>query len=111
MKKSTQLKINENVLEAWDEAKEALERDYPSSVEWKRLRSCTAEVYDGTRFVYLRSDNTIVAFIDKKIDSNCVYDVLRYVYGYTSTSAKHIAKFTNDYAGIKYGFRRTYYPV
>lgn len=111
MKKSAQIAINENVLEAWKEAKESLERNYPSSTEWKRLRNCTAEVYVGPRFTYLRSYNTIVAFIDKAFDTCCVFDVLRYVYGYTATSAKHIAKFRNDYAGVKYGWSRTYYPV
>lgn len=111
MRKSTIIAMNENVLEEWKEAKEALERDYPSSIEWKQLRSCSAEVYDGPRFAYLRSYNTVVAFIDKKFDTTCVFDVLRYVYGYTATSAQHIAKFRNDYAGIKYGHSRTYYPV
>lgn len=45
----------------------------------------------------LKSYNTIVAYIVKDYTNNetvCI-DVLRYVYGYSATSAKHIAKFFN----------------
>lgn len=111
MKKSVQLKINKNVIDSWEEAMDYFNRNLPKEVDWVRLRSCQAYVYETTRYIYLRSYGTIVAFIDKEFDVNCVYDGLRYVYGYTATSAQHIAKFRNDYAGIKYGWTRTYYPV
>lgn len=66
-----------------------------------RLRSCTAWVYETPNYYLLRSYNTIIAFIVKSTDT--CYDVLRLVYGYTSTSAKHIAKFRHDYGNGKWG--------
>ena len=75
---------------------------------FKRLRSCSAEVAPiidsetGELLYYvLRSYNTIVAFIDPTTDT--LYDVLRKVYGYTATSAQHIAKFDKDYGRGKWG--------
>lgn len=63
----------------------------------KRLRNCQATVYTSDRFYVLQSYNTIVAFIDR--DTDTLYDVLRFVYGYTNTSAQHIRKFEKDYCG------------
>lgn len=63
--------------------------------DWKRLRSCNAMVAETNRYYILQSYNTLVAFIDKTTDT--LYDVLRYVYGYTATSAQHISKFEKDY--------------
>lgn len=71
---------------------------------WKRLRSCSAEVLETPSFFILRSYITVVAVIDKCTGST--WDVLRMVYGYTSTSAQHIAKFTADYGnGKRYTWR------
>ena len=67
----------------------------------KRLRNCQAKVYTSDRFYVLQSYNTIVAFIDRETDT--LYDVLRFVYGYTSTSAQHIRKFEKDYCVSKRG--------
>lgn len=64
--------------------------------KYKRLRRCTAWVFETENFYLLKSYDTIIAAIDKR--SNVCVDVLRDVYGYTSTSAQHIAKFFNDYA-------------
>ena len=61
----------------------------------KRLRTCQAWVYETDNYYLLRSYNTIVALIRK--DNKQGYDVLRGVYGYTNTSAQHIAKFFSDY--------------
>lgn len=61
-----------------------------------RLRTCNATVYENERYIVLTSYTTTVAFIDKREQK--AYDILRLVYGYTSTSAQHIAKFFNDYA-------------
>ena len=66
---------------------------------WKRLRSCSADVLETPSFFILRSYNTVVAVIDK--DTGSTWDVLRMVYGYTTTSAQHIAKFSNDYGNGK----------
>ena len=71
---------------------------------WKRLRSCSAYVLETPSFFILRSYNTVVAVIDKCTGST--WDVLRMVYGYTSTSAQHIAKFSHDYGtGKRYMWR------
>lgn len=65
-----------------------------------RLRSCSARVYETDTYYILRSYDTMyVAIIDKRT-GQC-YDLLRYVYGYTSTSAQHVAKFWHDYGNSK----------
>lgn len=114
MKKSEQLAINEQVV--------ALVNDFNSTnnyaLNWRRLRSCSAEVAPvmdaetGELMYYvLRSYNTVVAAIDVRTDT--LYDFLRYVYGYTATSAQHISKFSHDYGAGKWGcaHRLTYYSV
>lgn len=71
---------------------------------WKRLRTCNAAVLETPNFYILRSYNTVVAIVDKYTGST--WDVLRMVYGYTSTSAQHIAKFAADYGnGKRYTWR------
>ena len=59
------------------------------------FRHCKASVGYLGRYIYLRSYDTVVAFIDpiKKIG----YDILRTEYGYTATSTQHIAKFFKDH--------------
>lgn len=70
----------------------------------ERLRSCNACVWETEHFYILQSYATMVAAIDK--GNNIMFDFLRYVYGYTATSAQHIAKFANDYgATIRYTYR------
>ena len=100
MKKSEQLAINEQVLNALTEFNNA--NVSTRSDLWKQLRSCSAEVSPAIdnetgEVVYyvLRSYRTIVAIIDTR--TGILYDFLRYVYGFTSTSAQHIAKFSCDY--------------
>ena len=61
----------------------------------KPLRHCSAKVYKGNTGYFLKSYRTIIAYIP--FNSNICYDFLRYVYGYTATSAQHIAKFARDY--------------
>lgn len=70
-----------------------------------QLRRCKAEVFESENYIFLKSYNTIVAFIDKK--DSVLYDVLRYVYRYSSTSSQHISKFSHDYYNH---VRFTYYP-
>ena len=64
-----------------------------------RLRTCNAMVYsyknEKGRVYILKSYNTLVAAVGA---SGRCYDFLRYVYGYTATSAQHISKFFKDYA-------------
>ena len=116
MKKSEQLAINEQVLNAltvFNGANVSTRTDL-----WKPLRSCSAEVAPAVDnetgellYYVLRSYRTIVAAIDVRTDT--LYDFLRYVYGYTSTSAQHISKFSKDYGMGKWGCtnRLTYREV
>lgn len=94
MKKSEQIKINELCLDCIDNVNEQILAENGIK-NWRRLRSCTAEVGETSQYYILRSYNTLVAFIDKTDDT--LYDVLRFVYGYTATSAQHISKFEKDY--------------
>lgn len=71
-----------------------------------RLRSCQAYVYETEHYFWLRSYGTFVAFIEKTTDT--CYDILRMVYGYTATSAQHIAKFRHDYGQDKFGCHQSY---
>lgn len=77
------------------ELKRMTEELYHTKQDWKRLRTCTAWVCETERYYVLQSYGTIIAFIDKATDT--LYDVLRFVYGYTATSAQHISKFEKDY--------------
>lgn len=100
MKRAEQQEINRVAMEIFDNAILEL-NSMKSSVEWKRLRTCTAEVAETENYYILRSYNTLVACIEKSTDT--LADVLRVVYGYTSTSAQHIAKFRHDYGAGKWG--------
>lgn len=94
MKKQQQVVWNEESKQALEQFKEGLnEMNLIKSPV--RLRTCFAMVYENERYIYLRSYNTIIAFIDK--EDGRLYDVLRLVYGFTATSAQHIAKFKQDY--------------
>lgn len=102
MKKSEQLKINDEVMcafydlcKGWDFARKPV-----------RLNQCQAYVKETSKYYALISYKTLVAFIDKK--SKMCYDILRYDYGYTSTSAQHIAKFRKIYCAVD---TLTYRPV
>lgn len=75
-----------------------------------RLRSSQAYVYTTSHFTVLCSYNTIVAAVYRRTPEAApvFIDFLRLVYGYTSTSAKHIAKFKHDYcsnSGFFYTWR------
>ena len=72
------------------------EKQNGNMVKVGRLRTCNATVYENERYIVLISYTTTVAFIDKR--EQRAYDILRLVYGYTATSAQHIAKFFSDYA-------------
>ena len=87
--------INENIiaLDALRRFYDETPRNFINEVKFTRLRTCNAMVAIVSDYVVLFSYNTLVAFIKDGV----LYDVLRYVYGYTSTSAQHIAKFASDY--------------
>ena len=109
MKKEEQRIINDSILREWEKATQELECSSEYTIN--RLRTCSAEVLTTEHYHFLKSYNTIIAFIDKNTDT--CYDVLRYVYGYTATSGQHIAKFIYDYGYGKCGCTAElrYYPV
>ena len=83
---------NESCVRAYKECKEMylelLKRDIPRAY---RLNNCQAWTIRCGNYIILQSYNTFVAAYD--VYSGIVYDFLRYSYGYTATSAQHIAKF------------------
>lgn len=56
--------------------------------------------YETTEYYILESYSTLVAAIVKS--NQTLIDMLRYTYGYTATSAQHIAKFKCDYTSYPY---------
>ena len=98
MKKDTQIIINEKCMEEYKKAMEEFHRGFV--INESRLRTCSAQVYETENYWILKSYNTIIAITSK--DTGICYDVLRIVYGYTATSAQHIAKFTHDYHTDEY---------
>lgn len=67
----------------------------------RSLYSCNAEIWECKGFLTLVSYGTPIALYAP--DNATLYDCLRIVYGYTATSAQHIAKFSkwlvmNNYA-------------
>lgn len=110
MRKEEQGAINDKVIKAREDFYSYIEQRYNSTISGgKQLRSCSARVYDLEKYYVLLSYSTIVAIIDKETDT--LYDFLRYVYGYTATSAQHISKFEKDYCKGKWnclGGRYTY---
>lgn len=106
MKKAEQERINNRALEIFERAASAL-HVANNNFDVKRLRKCQAVVLVLNDYYMLQSYNTVVAVIDRNTGDQV--DVLRKVYGYTATSAKHIAKFFSDYGySGKYGKSRTY---
>lgn len=103
MKKAIQENENAIVKAMYERFEKSLEENGDYYVE--RLRSCSATVRENTDFIILVSYNTVVAIVDKATGN--LYDFLRYVYGYTATSAQHISKFAHDYSrnGLKYTYR------
>lgn len=70
----------------------------------KKLRTCNAKVYETRNWYILQSYETPVAYIWKH--GYEIYDNLRIEYGYTATSAQHIAKFIHDYTPYPRDFPR-----
>lgn len=104
MKKEDQKYINSICTYVYSKAMEEYEsRNY---INCGQLRSCSAEVLETENYFLLRSYNTIVGVMNKR--SRELIDVLRFVYGYTATSAQHMAKFGHDYYETK---RYTYRNV
>ena len=98
---ATQSQMNEQILlhlnAAMDELKTSL---FPC----RRLRTCSAWVYETKNYYILKSYDTFVACIHKESDT--LFDSLRIVYGFTNTSCTHIRKFAVDYSKASYGTMR-----
>ena len=114
MKKEEQKKINEMCMDIFERAYNELPQIAHSYLNdkqlknagAKRLRSCSAWVWETENFYVLQSYNTFIACIEKSTD--ICYDVLRRVYGYTATSAKHVSIFRKStvfggYSSQKWG--------
>lgn len=104
MKKAEQAIINEKALQAINLIDKA-----DSVIYRERLFHCNAEVLHlSNNCLALNSYGAFVALIDTVTGD--FYDVLRYTYGYTATSAQHIAKFRNVFRGLITTEYR-YYPI
>ena len=104
MRKVNQMLINEHVKGVYADMNLCM--DVLGTTKPKRLNSCQAEYFRTDGYIVLRSYNTIIACIAE--DEGTCYDFLRYVYGYTATSAKHISKFCQQFNAMH---KVTYYPV
>lgn len=90
MKKNYQNKVNAYVEDIVNDIN-ALMRTCETPINWVRLYHCSAETGAVGDWIILRSYSTIVAAYNVETDE--LFDFLRLVYGYTATSAQHIAKF------------------
>ena len=93
MKKSEQIAINEKVESVFKLSNDEI--IYTAFDTLRRLRTMSAQVFETNNYYHLVSYNTRIAVIDKHTD--VCYDFLRFSYGYTATSAKHVAAFKADY--------------
>lgn len=103
MKKNEQIEVNAYVENIVNDIN-ALMRT--SSIPWHRLYTCSAECGQVGVWVLLRSYSTVVAAYN--VENDELFDFLRLVYGYTATSAQHIAKF-RDYCRSVTGHGCTMY--
>lgn len=88
-----QVKINREVLSSWEQAKKVW-NTIPDGVTVTRIDYCKCGYVRCGSYIFLISYNTLVAYIQ---GDGVLFDILRLVYGYTATSAKHIAKFRNKF--------------
>ena len=93
--KNEKLEIQERMNERTQLFYEWFNASHSSPIKFKRLRICQAVVFEYEDCYILQSFHTPVAGIRK--DTLEEFDFLRMVYGYTATSAQHIAKFFADY--------------
>lgn len=102
--------LQENINRCCMDCLEEVNAELATGKGWlsvKRLRTCSAQVYETEHFFILQSYHTLGVAIIRKSTNQC-YDILRYLYGYTATSAHHISKFIHDYGDsllVKYTYR------
>lgn len=89
MKKNEQIEVNTYVENIVTDINALLRTSSPAA--WYRLYHCRAEWAQVGDWMLLRSYSTIVAAYNTETDE--FFDFLLLVYGYSATSAQHIAKF------------------
>ena len=106
MKKNEQIEVNIYVEDTITDIN-AFTRTLETPIKWRQLYHCSAHIgaVKGG-WILLKSYSTIVAAYN--IYNNELFDFLRLVYGYTATSAQHIAKFRN-YCRTEFGSNPTIY--
>lgn len=109
MKRKEQLHINIRVEEIIDTISVELWADNIQHLG--QLRTCNAHVYKAGKNYLLKSYNTWVAAIFEEETVPVFVDFLRCTYGYTNTSAQHIAKFKHDYWGATVGEELTWRAI
>lgn len=92
-RKEMQIKVNREVMSDWKQVKEVWDT-VPSSAHVTRIDYCQCGYIIWGGYIFLVSYSTLVAYIR---GDGVLVDILRLVYGYTATSAKHIAKFRNKF--------------
>lgn len=97
-RKEMQIKVNREVMSNWTQAKEVWD-SVPDNATITRIDYCQCGYIVWGRYIFLVSYNTMIAYID---ENGVLVDILRLVYGYTATSAKHIAKFRNKFPNFVY---------
>ena len=90
MKKNEQMKVNALCVAYSKLAAKDAEKWHS---EFVRMNKCSAYICRTSDFEVLCSYSTIVALYH--IKTGLLVDILRQEYGYTATSAQHIAKFKN----------------
>lgn len=93
--KKKKIELQERMNESTQLFYEWFNASHSSPIKFKRLRACQAMVFEFDDCYILQSYHAPVAGIRKYTGEE--YDFLRMVYGYTATSAQHIAKFFADY--------------
>lgn len=92
MKKNEQIEVNTYIENIINDIK-ALLRTRDTPIKWNKLYHCNATWAALGDWFILRSYSTIVAAYN--VNTYELFDFLRLAYGYTATSAQHIAKFRN----------------
>lgn len=109
-KRELQLEENNACLELFNSACREYyetERETKHNIKPRRLRSCTAKVFETENYYILQSYETLIAAVRKS--DNALADALRHEYDYTATSAQHIAKFMHDYTPYPWNSARFTY--
>lgn len=98
MKKRTKIQESTNAMIDYVMTMNNVSKIDTNKLKFNRLLSCSASVADFNNVKILKSYSTEIAYLIYFENQTYCIDVLRKVYGYTNTSAKHISKFIKLYA-------------